>query len=395
MREVYDAETNEVARKLWLNTNVHSNRDVKNRNVNLDLGKHAVSHRYLVFRFLVGSGRRFAWRWLKSCIKVLLGRKTPFDESGLFLGQYFLHVTGLRKIRKITCTGLSGEGAGSQALMVMNAINFARAFGLTYVHSPFTIIEHSDRPMEEWAAAWEAFFNLGAGEAVCDTGRLDAVNFSYNFNDLDRCFEWRSRGDELAHGFKAIIPEFRRKFYLNKSPRRTAEMTVAVHIRRGDVLPDNLDYYTSNESILRTITSVKSILDTHKVEYKLRVYSQGNCADFEGLSLPGVEFFLDVDAVWKLQELIEADVLVMAKGCFSYCAGLISDGIKICEARTISADELPGWRWLYLSPPESWLMSQADGSFESAAFERQLTLLIQSKARAPISTSTGDLESEI
>jgi hypothetical protein len=105
--------------------------------------------------------------------------------------------------------------------MVMNAINFARAFDLTYVHSPFTIIQHAERPMEKWVAAWEALFNLGAGEAVCDIHMLDAVNFSYNFNDLDRCFGWRSRGDELAHRFKAIIPEFRRKYYLNKSPRKT------------------------------------------------------------------------------------------------------------------------------------------------------------------------------
>jgi hypothetical protein len=342
-----------------------------------------------VLRFLVGSGRRLVWRWLRNCIKVLVGRKTPFDESGLFLRQYILHLTGLRTIRKITCTGLRREGAGSQALMVMNAINFARAFGLTYVHSPFTVIEHSERPMEEWVAAWEALFNLGAGEAVCDTHRLDAVNFSYNFNDLDRCFEWRSRGDELAHRFKAIIPEFRRKYYLNKSPRRTEEVTVAVHIRRGDdALPDNPDYYTSNESILRTITSVKSILDIHKVKYRIRVYSQGNRVDFEELSLPGVEFFLDIDAVWTMQELIEADVLIMAKGCFSYCAGLISDGIKICEAMTTSADDLPGWRWLYLSQPESWLMSQADGSFESATFEHQLFVLIQSKAMAVTNAPT-------
>jgi hypothetical protein len=82
--------------------------------------------------------------------------------------------------------------------MVMNAINFARAFGLSYVHSPFTAIQHADRPMKEWVAAWEALFNLGAGEGVYDIRTRDAVNFSYNFNDLDRCFGWRSRGDELA-----------------------------------------------------------------------------------------------------------------------------------------------------------------------------------------------------
>jgi|HubBroStandDraft_6_1064221.scaffolds.fasta_scaffold213362_1 hypothetical protein len=373
-----------------------TNREAKSQNISLTLVQHTVSHPYLVLRFLVAAGRRVAWHWFKNCIKVLIGRKASLDESGLFLRQYILHLTGLRTISKITCTGLRGEGAGSQALMVMNAINFARVFGLTYVHSPFTIIQHAERPMEEWVAAWEALFNLGSGEAVCDIYRLDAVNFSYNFNDLDRCFGWRSRGDELAHRFKAIIPEFKRKYWLNKSPRRTEQVTVAVHVRRGDeAVPDNPDYYTSNESILRTIISVKSFFDTHHVKYRICVYSQGNRADFEEFSLPGVEFFLDIDAVWTIQELIEADVLIMAKGCFSYCAGIISDGIKICEAMTMSADDLPGWRWLYLSQPESWIMSRADGSFESAAFERQMSVLIQSKAMATIRASTGSSESEI
>ncbi len=50
-----------------------------------------------------------------------------------------------------------------------------------------------------------------------------------------------------------------------------------------------------------------------------------------------------------MQELIEADILIIAKGCFSYCAGLISDGIKIFEPITLLGDSLlPSWKWLYL-----------------------------------------------
>ena len=99
-----------------------------------------------------------------------------------FLWQYVSHLTGFQPIRKITCPGLRSEGAGSQALMIMNAINFARSFGLTYVHTPFTFIQHAQRPMEEWVTAWETLFNLGAGEAVCDSERHEAVNFCHNFD---------------------------------------------------------------------------------------------------------------------------------------------------------------------------------------------------------------------
>ena len=92
-----------------------------------------------------------------------------------------------------------------------------------------------------------------------------------------------------------------------------------------------------------------------------------------------------------MQELIEADVLIMAKGCFSYCAGLISDGIKISEETTSLTTDLPGWRWPYLFPTEEWLTSLADGSFDSAAFEAQLSLLIESKATAATKPSNGSL----
>ena len=161
---------------------------------------------YRVFKFLVSSAGRSAWRSLKNCINVLIGRKPYFNEGGLFLRQCVLHLTGLRPIRKITCTGHPREGAGSQALMVMNAINFARSFGLTYLHAPFSRIQHSDRPMQKCVTDWEALFNLGAGEAVCGMDRRDAFNFSHNFNDLDLIFGWYSRNDELADRFRPSSP---------------------------------------------------------------------------------------------------------------------------------------------------------------------------------------------
>ena len=360
---------------------MHTNREIWRQNVNSDLVPGSAKKWYFVLRFLLAAAGSYLWRWLKNSIKVLIGRNTCFDENGLFLRQYVLHLTGLRPIRRITCTGLRSEGAGSQALMVMNAINFARSFGLIYLHTPFTLIQHAERPMEEWVAAWETLFNLGAGEAACEIERPAVVNFSHNFSDLDLCFGWRSRGDELADRFKALIPEFRRKYYLNKSPRTTNEVTVAVHIRRGDVPADDSDYFTSSETILRTIIELKSILDTHKVKYRICAFSQGNSADFAELSLPGVELFLDVDAVWTMQELIEADILIMGKGCFSYCAALISNGIKIFEPVTLSGNDfLPSWKWRSLSPAESWVPCRADGSFDCTAFEHQLLLIIQAKA---------------
>ena len=277
----------------------------------------------------------------------------------------------------------------------MRAINFARSSGLIYVHTPFSVVRHADRPMEEWAAGWEAFYNLGAGEPFCDTDRHNVVSYCHNPDSLELCLGWRHRGAELLQNFKAAIPEFKRKYYLDKSPRTTDEVTIAVHIRRGYDVSPNDDLWTSTKSILRTITLMKGVLDAHAIQNRIGVYSEGNSADFDEICIPGVELskfrvghyadakiddigdvslpnnesFLDIDAFGAMRELIEADVLIISKSSFCLYASLISDGIKICE---------PGQQLM-----DDWILRSEDGSFDRSAFERQLSLLIQSKtARA-------------
>ncbi len=57
------------------------------------------------------------------------------------------------------------------------------------------------------------------------------------------------------------------------------------------------------------------------------------------------------------RDLVEADVLVMAKGAFSYVAGMLSEGIKLFE---------PNYRAL-----PNWIVREHDGAFAVAEFERQ------------------------
>jgi hypothetical protein len=364
--------------------------------------------RLLILRFLFRSARETAWRALKNRIKILIGRKPYFDERGLFLRQYILHVTGLRPIRKITCIGYKTEGPGSQAIVAMQAINFARCAGLTYAHTPFSLIQHADRPMKEWAAAWEALFNFGAGEAVCEAERREAVSYSHNFPELELCLGWSGRGEELHQSFKSMVPEFRRKYYLNKSRRTTEGVTIAVHLRRGWDVPGNPHLYSSTGPILRTIKLVKEWLDAQHVPHKISIYSEGSSKDFAEVSIPGVELsnyrvghhpdraledgaeesfrrggsFIDIDAVAALRELIEADVLIMSKSSFSYCAGIISEGIKLFE----ELQDMP--------PMDEWIVRLPDGSFDRAEFERQLSLLMLEKGlRETSAADPGDTSS--
>jgi hypothetical protein len=356
-----------------------------------------IEERFPLAWYLLAGGRRYMWQCLKNCIKLPLGRGLYRDDSLVFFRRYILHLVGLRRIWAITSvTDRSSEGAGSQAFLTMRTINWARASGLQYLHTPFTNIFHADRPMQEWAAAWEALFNLGAGEEPCNGRRRGVIENSCVVLPLELCFGLDHREQELLSSFRALIPEFRRKYYFNKSPRTADPVTVAVHIRRGDVSAEISQMYTSTERVTQIVSAVKSMLNSKAIPHCICVYSQGPLEEFEDLRPLGAEFFLDADPIWTIQELVEADILIVAKSYFSYYAGMISDGIKIYEphfwpGQASGIPQLPGgglhgpqptWRHLVFSELDDWLPCQAGGSFDRTAFERQLAWLLQEKKKA-------------
>jgi len=328
------------------------------------------SHRYIVTQ-----GCRYAWQCVKNCVKILIGRKLYRDERLVIYRRYILHRLGLRPMVAITCVNQDDEGAGSRAFHVIKTISLARASGLAYLHAPFTQIAHADRPMQEWAAAWEAVFNFGAGELPFDGRTNGVIDNGYRGTlDVDVYYGWRGGRDQLREHWRALIPEFRRRYYLNKSPRATDEVTVAVHIRRGDVSTDNAaGRYTTTETVLRITGAVKAILDARGVRASIRIFSEGEEKDFAELSPLGAEFFLNADPIWTFQELVEADILVVARSCFSHCAGFMSDGVKIFEG---------AWHWDLAPATDDWIPCSQDGLFDPAAFECQLSLLLEAKEKA-------------
>ncbi len=330
-----------------------------------------------------------------------MGRSPFFTHDDVLFRLYLRHLLGLQRMDKVTCIGVSREGAGSQALMMMSAIIFARACGLTYVHTPFAEISHADRPMREWANAWEAQFNLGLGEAVTAGDNREIVNFTYNHDELFALFSVNN----LTRTFGKTIQEFRRKYYSNKSFHKNDILTICVHVRRGDVTADMPHMWTSTPVVAETIREVRAVLDVHRIKHRICVLSQGDYAGVAELESPGVEFFLNADSIWSMQEAIEADILIMAKSCFSYVSALISDGIKIYEPiaytsmrQDVRANAdvgkaersfLPLIRNGYLFNaiveqaravhPNRWVMRKPNGEFDCAGFERRLLKYIESR----------------
>ena len=311
---------------------------------------------------------RFFWtglvRLLVSCtknaIKILIGRRTYSDPRVVFFILYVKQLVARQPIR-ITCDGFTSEGIGSQLLMTMNSIAFARASGLKYLHTPLKKTNYADRPMREWITAWEDLFNLGEGELMAGQER-NVVNFAWNFLDLAQCFRV-----DLDHALVNIIPDLRRKYYKNKVPRTNHSVVIGIHIRRPTPLEkwgEEHWLWTPADAVLRAASTARSIIEVLDKVCTIRVFSRGDEVGFASFRQIGAELHLNADVVWAMQELIESDVMILAKGSsFSYVAAIICDGIKIYQP---GAD----------CPLGDWVEYDADGDMNSAQFESQLHELL-------------------
>ena len=251
----------------------------------------------------------------------------------------------------------------------MIAINFCRKWGVTYVHSPFVNIGHAEMPMQEWADRWEAFFNLGFGEELFDGDDQNVVNFTWNVKDIVALFA-RGQMKELALT-ESCISELKRKYRQNKTQskrnKNDAVLNVGIHIRRGDVAAEDPQRWTETTSVAKTLSRVLSTLDKNRLEYTIRVFSEGEVRDFRSLNLSDDKFYLNRCALWTMGELIDSDILILAKSSFSHVAGILSDGIKIAE---------PFYYYV-----NDWITSNARGEFDSDLFVSRLDEYLALRAR--------------
>lgn len=298
----------------------------------------------------------------KNVVKEALGRPSHLTAADVLFRHYVRQLTGHGRIDRITCIASTHEGAGSQSLMMMRAIEFARAQGLTYVHTPFSEIHHADRPMQEWAAAWETHFNLGAGETtVRDTGTHDAVNFAFTFPMLRALFGVE---DEDLPFDESLVRDFRRKYRLNKTPQPKPSPSVCIHVRRRNRHDFHSKDATDMTCLTRVVAQVRAILRELGVDHTLRVFSQGVPSDFSSLDIPESQLFLDTDPFWSMREMIEADLLVTTRGTFGHVTGLLCDGIVLADG--------------LLPTQRSWLTYDAGGRFDAAALASEVSAKMRS-----------------
>jgi len=310
------------------------------------------------FAFLASGSFRYLRSVAKNVVKTALGRPHRYSDGDVLYRQYVRQLLGGRRLSKITCICSTLEGAGSQALMTMRAIRFARAHGLTYAHTPFGEIHHAERPMPEWAAAWEAQFNLGAGEA---TDTRDAINFAFTFPTL--CALYGVADDEAPFD-DTLIGDFRRKYRLGKPRAARTLPSVCVHVRRRNRHDFHSEDSTDMACLAEVVARVRRMLEEQRLPHVMRVFSQGDPAEFRALDLPHDGLFLDADPLWSMREMIDADLLVTTRGTFGHVTGLLCEGVVLADGS--------------FPPQPGWLTYDALGAFE----EDRLASAVSAKMRS-------------
>ena len=269
----------------------------------------------------------------------------PVGRIGSEATVVFARLIAARRLHSdtaVACRG-RGDGAGQQAIAVVSAMMLARYAGCRYHHTPFVSMSHAEGSREAWAARWERFFNLGDGEVQIPAD-AELVTLSAIVAD-PAAFAGRPVvvAEPLFHlpheaaieVGEALRADLRVRYWRSPkdkiaSHRAPRGLTVAIHLRRGDVSPQrNRHLYVPDTAMLRQIDRVRRALAPFGGPLTLNLYSEGDAADFRAFAEAGCALHIGGDPFETLHNMVTADVLIGTPSNFSNIAGLLSRGIMV------------------------------------------------------------------
>ncbi len=253
----------------------------------------------------------------------------------------------------LTSAGKS-DGVGAQAMAKFSAMCLAEAYQLDYIHTPFTTLAHAESPMAEWVSSWETLLRLSEYPAgpldpqtrVC--GIESYVSNAQSWND------WACVSARHFHAFCQLAPQYGERvaqkiqtIYWRDAPASHpgGPLNLCIHVRRGDVRPDDSETahrFTSHSEIVTLLEWILPMMRQLRRPLRLHLYSNGKLADFEDFpDFPELKYHLDTSALETFRSLAAADLLITTRSDFSHLAAIYCRGIVFCDPRHRSP--LPGW----------------------------------------------------
>jgi hypothetical protein len=199
------------------------------------------------------------------------------------------------------------DGFGAQYQAVMSGIAICHYRNLVYYHTPFIKMEH-DADVE----CMNEFIGIKNTYVLCE-------------NDIIIPHKW---SDEVHYSEKpsiyytdAVLEIIRNFYYSTIKPNIIVD--IVIHIRRGDVTFEKYpNRYTENTVYISIINKLK-ILYPNRI---ITIVSEGSLEDFKDFP-SGCNYILNKDICISFHTLVIANILIMSKGAFSYCAAILNRNI--------------------------------------------------------------------
>lgn len=225
------------------------------------------------------------------------------------------------------------DGFGAQYQTIIFSILYAELNGLPFAYRPFTLMEHNYDNDPLFVEKKENLINIKGNYPSHENipyDEIKRVDLSTIYNLVE------SNIDSVLNS--ESFSKIKNLFKEGKTKKEEGKV-VSLHVRRPNRY-DIGDYgYTQDEYFMRVISEIKN---KHNDIEKIKLYSQGKPEMFEKFSEFNVELHLNESIEETFTDLVFSDILVMSKGSFSYCAGLLSEG---------TVYYLPFWH----KPKSTWL----------------------------------------
>lgn len=300
-------------------------------------------------------------------------------------------------------------GVGHQAHNWLVAWQLAYHYDLQFVHAPFCG-NHTEPQIDVPVKFWEDFLGFGQNEIeesqlskhiqhiklpflpwkqnlwlnnTCDnTIWKQTIEQHCADNVLFECSKNQfMRLDQPGlqhHILKAKYWEAQRK-----QPRMSifdnAKLNVAIHIRRGDIIPgtSTQDRWADIGIYINIINQIHTLCGNCAV---FHIYSDGTHEDLKELiGLPNIVLHLREDVFNTFHHMIIADIFVIGKSSFSALAGYLCNNIKIVQSWNSIPDHPPSLRrsvgpftWEHLPNNQHFVSMDNTGKLDMNRLQKEM-----------------------
>jgi len=275
----------------------------------------------------------------------------------------------------------TGAGIGHQMANWIAGYWFARQFGLSFAHTPFS------------SEKWEQFLGFGINEqsveALLNSGykkvslplfnefKSEEVALTKNIIESyrDQRVVFIAEQDQFYQDQFGVMEAIKSKFH-NAPARKKDQLiyskehfNISIHVRRGDIVigketqnPNLLLRWQDNSYFKTVLSSTVKHLKTQK-PIAIYLFSQGERSEFSDFEkFDNIHFCLDMGAQDSFLHMVNADMLITSKSSFSYKPALLSNGIKIS----------PRNFWHGYPNTHDWILVDDNGQFDTKQLNIEL-----------------------